>query len=167
MSIIIDQISPEHMWINDLLVELAKKERAETPGCSLGVMSGSAWASLKMTAGQWNHGAVKRLDEIIQCAVLDKQFFRNGYSSVEYWFTGMDDGATIDWHDHSDAIWTGVYYPQNCPGLFGGQLEFELMKHRVLPYAGMLIQFDPSLRHRVLQVDAQETRWSMAFNVMR
>lgn len=154
----IEIFSLNDSYLDRNLIEFAELERKNLPGSSLSAMKGSAWASMKMPSRDWKTFGFAQLNlKISNLLVL--------HPSVElhYWINALDPGAWISEHDHDGALLSGTYYPNVEPGFY----EFNSAEIEYTFPGGVLVVFDPKMKHSVPKNQNSMTRWSFAFNAYR
>ena len=144
------------------LREHAFKLRRLIPGSHLQQMRGSAWSSGKLTAQEWRLQSMSALDYAVDVAT------EGNYPDRRYWFTILEQGGEIDWHDHSQAQSALIYWPGIQAEEFefiGGQVEFEKPPLLVRPLPGRMVFFRSTRPHRVLQHQGGPPRVSISANL--
>jgi len=133
-------------------------EARAMPGCSLGVMCGPAWASLKMSSEQW--GNLRWLDRLEDHLRGSDPQIRD--RRIDWWFTRLEKGGEVLHHNHSDAMLAGAYYPDK----FGGRLwiECDSPNGQEFNFAyGTLVVLPGDMAHAVSP--SPGVRRSVAFNI--
>ena len=166
----------------EALVKASCEEHTKMPGTSLGVMRGPSWASLKQRSWDWAPYAhahqwvaeafIRQLPpEILALRDFYRQS-RTGHGfetcDVQIWHTQLYRGGEIGAHDHRMALWSGAFYPEDIEeGAAGGLLCFGSVKHwmPVIPRAGLLVTFPPTLNHWVSVYEGARPRLSISMNL--
>lgn len=164
-------LTPER---NAALVAQSDEERAALPGSSLGCMRGG-WSSLKQPAIAWSEEMLFLGKEFVQrCpyGALGKSMVNERRvipeQSVWAWHVQLDQDDKIDWHDHHQALWSGVYYPAVGPLPSTLWLADGAQSVGIQVTQGLLVTFPPTLQHKVeypLVNAGKQTRYSISFNL--
>lgn len=101
---------------------------------------------------------------------------------VHSWFNKTDKGEGQEWHQHQDAMISGVYYYQTTgnDGVFGIQTPVPQLKQELFPFGnisvrtvemrpqvGTILLFPGWLEHCVAANTTDSTRISVSFNFQR
>ena len=138
---------------------IADIEKAAQPDSRLACQT-NGWTSPKMqqqSAKAWPLGYfVKRISDLLAMAAHEPH-------PVRYWFVCVEQDGHIDWHDHSQADWAGVFYPHTPEKNVGGEIIFA-SGEVIQPKAGLFVAFPGHLRHKVMPYKGSTARYSIAFN---
>ena len=138
---------------------IASIEAAKTPDSLLACQT-NGWTSPKMqqqSAKAWPLGYfVKRISDLLAMAANEPR-------PVRYWFVCVEQDGQVDWHDHAQADWAGVFYPHTPEKNAGGQIVFQ-SGEVITPKAGLFVAFPGYLRHMVMPYKGSTARYSVAFN---
>lgn len=118
--------------------------------------------------------------------IIHKQLgYGNEFRISTSWFTRTAPGSSSQIHCHKNSFWSGVYYFNECKKGTGkiqffspivSDPDFFLVPHTstvfnaqsfaIDPQKKMLLLFPSYLRHRIVDHEEDEERFSLAFNIV-
>jgi|11_taG_2_1085331.scaffolds.fasta_scaffold12095_5 uncharacterized protein (TIGR02466 family) len=163
------------------LLSIAKKETYTKAGYPKGV---SNPASLSVNLKILNKKLLKNIKKEIIKYIYDYTSnvlqYSNSFNITTSWFTQTLTNQTSDYHKHKNSVFSAVLHLNNANGNLGfidfedNLFDFNKKENNIfnsnafeiVPKEGSIIIFPSNLYHKIMLNNENETRYSLALNIM-